>query len=70
MPGGRKACCAYLMGSRLGTPYIGRTGNLHQRVFERKFHRTEGFTDRYDAERLLCRESFDELARTGDQVFG
>lgn len=49
----------YIMGSLSGTLYIGVTGNLHKGVFEHKFHRIEGFTDKYRVERLLYRESFD-----------
>ena len=49
------------MGSLSGTLYIGMTGNLHKRVFEHKFHRADGFTDRYDVERLLYWESFDDV---------
>ena len=41
------------MASSSGTLYIGITGNLHKRVFEHKFHRIEGFTDRYDVDRLV-----------------
>jgi len=51
------------MGSFSGTFYIGMTGSLRKRVFEHKFHRIDGFTDRYDVERLLYWESFDEVAR-------
>jgi putative endonuclease len=51
------------MGSLSGTLYIGMTGNLHKRVFEHKFHRIEGFTDKYQVERLLYWESFDEVQR-------
>ncbi|HYU48279.1 MAG TPA: GIY-YIG nuclease family protein [Terriglobales bacterium] len=53
----------YIMGSFSGTLYIGMTGSLRKRVFEHKFHRIDGFTDRYDVERLLYWESFDEVAR-------
>ena len=49
------------MGSISGTLYIGVTSNLHKRVFEHKFHRIEGFTDKYDVERLLYWESFGEV---------
>ena len=55
--------CVYIMGSLSGTLYIGMTGNLHKRVFEHKFHRIEGFTDKYQVERLLYRESFDEAQK-------
>ena len=61
MPHERKTYCAYIMGSLSGTLYIGITGNLHKRVFEHKFHRIEGFTDKYRVERLLYWESFDEV---------
>jgi len=53
----------YIMGSLSGTLYIGMTGNLHKRVFEHKFHRIEGFTDKYQVERLLHWESFDDVHR-------
>lgn len=52
----RRSYCVYIMGSLSGTLYIGFIGNLHKRVFEHKFHQMEGFTNRYDAERLLARE--------------
>lgn len=53
----------YIMGSLSGTLYIGITGNLHKRVFEHKFHRIEGFTDKHQVERLLYWESFDEVQK-------
>jgi putative endonuclease len=53
----------YIMGSLSGTLYIGMTGNLHKRVFEHKFHRVEGFTDKYQVERLLYWESFDDVQK-------
>jgi len=51
----------YIMGSLSGTLYIGVTGNLHKRAFEHKFHRLDGFTNRYAVERLLYWESFDDV---------
>jgi putative endonuclease len=57
----RRSYCAYIMGSLSGTLYIGVTGNLHKRTFEHKFHRTEGFTSKYEIERLLYWESFDDV---------
>jgi len=41
--------------------YIGMTNNLHRRVFEHKMHRTEGFTDQYNARRLVYWQSFDDV---------
>jgi len=63
MPKERRTYCTYIMGSLSGTLYIGMTGNLHKRVFEHKFHRIEGFTDEYQVDRLLYRESFDDVHR-------
>ncbi len=55
------------MGSISGTFYVGMTGNLHKRVFEHKFHRIEGFTQKYGVKRLLYWESFDEALRAIDR---
>ncbi|MBZ5650829.1 MAG: GIY-YIG nuclease family protein [Acidobacteriia bacterium] len=57
----RRTYCVYIVGSLCGTLYIGMTGNLHKRAFEHKFHRIEGFTDKYDVERLLYWESYDDV---------
>jgi putative endonuclease len=59
----RKTYSTYIMGSLSGTLYIGMTSNLPKRVFEHKFHRIEGFTDKYKIERLLYRESFDDVQK-------
>jgi putative endonuclease len=63
MPGERKSYCVYILGSLSGTLYIGMTGNLHKRVFQHRFHRIEGFTDKYQVERLLYWESFDDVQK-------
>ncbi|MBZ5665760.1 MAG: GIY-YIG nuclease family protein [Acidobacteriia bacterium] len=57
----RKTYCVYIMGSLSGTFYIGITGNLNKRVFQHKFHKIEGFTDKYEVERLLYCELFDDV---------
>jgi putative endonuclease len=57
----RRSYCVYIMGSLSGTLYIGFTGNLHKRVFEHKFHKMEGFTNKYDVERLLFWASYDDV---------
>ena len=57
----RRSYCVYIMGSLLGTLYVGFIGNLHKRVFEHKFHQREGFTNRCDVERLLYWASFDDV---------
>jgi len=63
MPDEQRTYCVYIMGSLSGTLYIGITGNLHKRVFEHKFHRIEGFTDKHQVERLSYWESFDEVQK-------
>jgi putative endonuclease len=43
--------------------YIGMTSNLAQRVFQHKTHECEGFTDSYNAVRLVYWESFDDVIK-------
>ena len=52
------SCCTYIMASRSRTLYIGVTGNLHQRVFEHKWKESDGFTARYNCDRLVWFENF------------
>src|ERR1700678_4045720 len=57
----RRSYCVYVMGSFSGTLYIGFTGNLLKRIFQHKFHQLEGFTSKYDVERLLYWASYDDV---------
>lgn len=43
--------------------YIGMTSNLAQRIFQHKTQEFEGFTDSYNAVRLVYWESFDEVIK-------
>jgi putative endonuclease len=43
--------------------YIGMTSNLVQRVFQHKTHEFEGFTDDYNAVRLVYWEGFDDVIK-------
>ena len=43
--------------------YIGMTSNLMQRVSQHKTHELEGFTDSYNAVRLVYWESFDDVRK-------
>ncbi len=43
------------------TLYTGMTNNLRNRVWQHKNHRFEGFTDDYNAVRLVYWESFDDV---------
>lgn len=59
----RKQFCVYLMTSRYdGTLYTGVTSNLPARVWQHREHVVEGFTDRYDVERLVWFELHDNAA--------
>ena len=53
----------YILASRSHTLYIGVTGNLPKRVFEHKWKEHEGFTERYNCDRLVWFESYQEVAR-------
>lgn len=44
--------------------YIGMTNNLHRRVFQHKTQEFEGFSDDYDAVRLVYWENSDDVHKT------
>jgi putative endonuclease len=56
-------CVYILQSSSRRALYIGMTNNLHRRVFEHKMHLMEGFTDDYNATRLVYSEGFDDVHR-------
>jgi putative endonuclease len=45
--------CTYIMASRSHTLYVGVSGNLLRRVFEHKWREHDGFTARYNCDRLV-----------------
>ena len=51
----------YILGSISGTLYIGMTSNLARRVWQHKQHEIAGFTAKYEVDRLLHFESFDDV---------
>jgi putative endonuclease len=52
----------YILASSLGgTLYIGVTNNLIRRAFEHKNKAAEGFTKKYDVDRLVYFEQFDDI---------
>ena len=55
--------CACIMASRSRTIYIGVTGNLQQRVFEHKWKERDGFTARYNCDRLVWFENFQYIQK-------
>ena len=49
-----KQACVYILASKPnGTLYTGVTSDLVKRIYQHKSHLTEGFTDRYDVDRLV-----------------
>ena len=53
----------YIMASRSHTLYIGVSGNLHKRVFEHKWKERDGFTSRYNCDRLVWFESYQDVTK-------
>ncbi len=53
----------YIMASRSHTLYIGVTGYLEKRVFEHKWREHEGFTARYNCDRLVWFEAHQDVQR-------
>jgi putative endonuclease len=51
----------YIVASRSHTLYIGVTGDLSKRVFEHKWREHEGFTARYNCDRLVWFESYQDV---------
>src|SRR5579862_6331641 len=47
--------------------YIGMTGKLTHRIYQHKTHQVEGFTDSYNAVRLVYWESFDDVHKAIDR---
>jgi putative endonuclease len=53
----------YIVASRSHTLYIGVTGNLRKRIFDHKWKEYTGFTQRYNCDRLVWFESYQEVAK-------
>lgn len=52
----------YIVASRSHTRYIGVTSDLQKRVFQHKWREHDGFTERYNCDRLVWFESYQEVA--------
>jgi putative endonuclease len=53
----------YIVASRSHTLYIGVTGSLLQRVFQHKWKEHEGFTAKYNCDRLVWFEAHHDIAK-------
>jgi putative endonuclease len=51
----------YIMASRSHTLYIGVTGDLHKRIFEHKWKEHDGFTAKYNCDRLVWLEHYQDV---------
>jgi|SRR5579863_2882343 len=60
----RRSDCVYIVGSLSGTLYIGVTSRLGRRNFQHKQHAFAGFTSKYDVDRLLHWESYDDVHKS------
>jgi len=59
----REHCYAtYIMASRSRTLYVGVTSDLHKRVFQHKWREHDGFTDRYNCDRLVWFERHNDVS--------
>jgi predicted GIY-YIG superfamily endonuclease/transposase-like protein len=56
-------CFACIMASRSHTLYIGVTSNQHKRVFQHKWREHAGFTEKYNCDRLVWFEIYQEIAQ-------
>jgi putative endonuclease len=53
----------YIVASRSHTLYVGVTGNLRKRIFEHKWREHDGFTERYNCDRLVWFEKYQDVAK-------
>jgi putative endonuclease len=53
--------CTYMMASRSHTLYVGVTGDLLKRVFQHKWREHDGFTARYNCDRLVWFERYQDV---------
>lgn len=58
----------YLMASKKsGTLYLGVTNDLARRIYEHKSKQNIGFTSRYDVDRLVWSESYENIQEAIDR---
>jgi putative endonuclease len=59
---GARSFYVYILASRIGgTIYIGVTNDLVRRVAEHRLKSVEGFTKKYEVDRLVYFEQFDDV---------
>ncbi len=65
MPG--QTYFVYIVASRSHTLYIGVTSNLQKRVFQHKWKEHDGFTERYNCDRLVWFETHQDVRNAIDR---
>jgi len=63
----RKTYFVYILGSLSGTLYIGLTSHPEKRVWQHKQNAASGFTSKYEVDRLLYWESYDDVRKAIDR---
>jgi putative endonuclease len=58
---GEREFFAYIVASRSHTLYVGVTGDLRKRVFEHKWKEHDGFAARYNCDRLVWFEIYQDV---------
>ena len=53
----------YIIASRSRTLYIGVTGDIRKRVFQHKWKEYEGFSAKYNCDRLVWFEHYQDVAK-------
>jgi len=56
-----KQYCVYILTNKSGTLYIGVTSNLQKRVWEHKNKTVEGFTKKYNIDKLIYFEQTEDV---------
>jgi len=57
----------YIVSSNSGTLYIGMTNNIYRRALEHKRGEVEGFAAKYNCNRLVYYEGFDDVTKAIDR---
>jgi putative endonuclease len=56
----QKQYCVYIMTNKINTVfYTGVSGNLQKRIYQHKNKLVDGFTKKYNTNKLVCYEVFD-----------
>jgi putative endonuclease len=56
-----KTYYVYILSSKSGTLYVGVTNDLERRLYEHKNKMVEGFTKKYDVDRLMYFEETNDV---------